>query len=113
MNLERSAKKLKYAILERINKLPVDRYKLTKNKLPTALGVTKGTFNMWLYIGVDDHRQIPVNKLQAIAHFLNVKVDTLLNEPPQIITYEELETVKRENSARKMRIKKSNHLKIK
>lgn len=102
----KTKKLLKYSILEKLNKLPIERVRLFKNKLPIALDVSKATFKAWLYIGIDDHRQIPLNKLHAIAHFLNVKIDTLLNEPPQVITYEELETVKREASGGKMKIKK-------
>lgn len=84
---------LKYNLLKKLKALPHDRYKLAKNKLPVALGVSKVTFNAWLYIRQDDPRQIPTNKLNAMAHFFNCTIDELVNEAPEIITHEQLQQI--------------------
>ena len=73
VNTETSAEKkgYKYRILEYLNKLPHQEYKLAKKVLPRALKVSHKTFNDWLYIKADHGRMIPAESLIQLADYFN------------------------------------------
>lgn len=100
------SKLFKYNILDKLKNLPVERYKVARNKLPIALGVSKQTFKTWLYIKQDDSRQIPLNQLNTIAHFLNVPISELINEKPHVFTHDELVDIKVKKRKNKFKIQK-------
>jgi hypothetical protein len=69
----------KYKIQEFLNSLPYEDYRIAKNKLPLALGVSKRTFERWMYLTHDDRLEVPADKLAIIAKFLGKKIEDFFN----------------------------------
>ncbi|MCB9335481.1 MAG: hypothetical protein H6586_04985 [Flavobacteriales bacterium] len=69
----------KYAIKERLWKLPMSEYKKVRKQLPKLLGKTVRTFDRYCNIKTDEFADIPVQDLDIIASYLNCKADDLKN----------------------------------
>lgn len=77
-------KKRKYTILNKIQLLPHEEYKIAKNRLPLVMRVSKRTFERWCYLKVCETPEIPADKLAIIAKFLQCPIEDLFNyEVPQ------------------------------
>lgn len=77
----------KYKIQEFLNGLPYDDYRIAKNKLPLALGVSKRTFERWMYLTNEDRLEVPADKLAIIAKYLDKKMEEFFNyKVPQFNT---------------------------
>lgn len=77
----------KYRIQEYLNGLPYDDYRIAKNKLPLALGVSKRTFERWMYLTTGDKLEIPADKLAIIAKYLGKQIEEFFNyKVPQFNT---------------------------
>lgn len=98
MNKTDNKKQLKYSILDELKKLPQAEYKISRNKLPLALGVSPNTFKMWLYISINDNRQIPLKQLAIIAKYLNTSIENLLNEKTPNFSYKDLKELEDETT---------------
>lgn len=71
--------KRKYNILDRLNQLPHEEYRIAKNKLPLALKISKRTFERWIYLSELDRLEIPADKLAIIAKYLCCTIEELFN----------------------------------
>lgn len=78
-NRKQENKKLKYNILEKLNKLPYEERKIAMKKLPLALKISRRTFERYLSISLEDHTEIPSGKLAIIATYLGCSIENLFN----------------------------------
>jgi len=95
----------KYSILEKLEKMSLEQYRVSKNKLPVALGVAKVTFKKWLYIKKGEKAGIPLEKLRIIAGYFNVTIEDLMNEEIPVINYEQLKKLDTLESKQKFGLK--------
>lgn len=78
-NKKFSVRDRKYTIQELIYRLPFEEYRIAKNKLPLALGVSKRTFERWMYITLGEKLEVPADKLAIIAKYLGQPIEELFN----------------------------------
>ena len=72
----------KYKILEFINKLAYNDRMKAITEWHHKLGISETTFKKYLYTKTDSHYIIPSDHLIQIAHFLNVPILHLYENPP-------------------------------
>ena len=72
-------KNRKYAILDHLRQLSLSDYKTAMNNLPSELGVSKRTFERYMYAFEDDRLQVSADKLAIIANFLGCNIEDLIN----------------------------------
>ena len=69
----------KYRIEEILESLPYRDYKNAKKELPELLGISDRQFHRILKMSADDSSEAKPAQLQAVAGYLGVTVDELLN----------------------------------
>jgi len=90
----------KYSILDRLQELPHNKYVIAKKELPKALGVSKSTFDKWIYFKYSEPNQIPLDKIAMLANFFNVRIENLMNEHIVVLNLNRLEELRIQKAKR-------------
>lgn len=92
----------KYRIKEKLESLPYEQYRIAKRTLPKALGITKRTFERYLYTRLDDKYSIPSDHLASLAAYFKCTMEELLSYKPLQITKADLNKLNVSKIARKL-----------
>jgi len=90
----------KHSILTRLKELSHNRYAIARKHLPKALGVSKSTFDKWIYLKYNQPNQIPLDKIAAIANFFDIRIESLMNEPIRVLDNKTLKYLSEEKLKR-------------
>lgn len=80
----------KYRIKEHLAHLSRFEERQAKEKLPELCGVSPDTWLNWLYIKVDDSREIRISQLQSMADYFGVGLMEMFTIEPTPIQFESL-----------------------
>ena len=69
----------KYCIKEKLEELPIAKYRITKENIAKGLKKTERTFNRYCNLLAEDHADIPAQDLDMIASHLECTADELKN----------------------------------
>ncbi len=70
----------KYNILPKLRKLSVEDYEIAMIFFPEALGVSKSTWEKYIYIKQDDSRELRPEQLMVISSFFECSMEDLINK---------------------------------
>ena len=77
--MTKKSKKRKYLILDKLQSLPYEEYKIAKSRLPLVLGISKRTFERWCYLTITETPEVPVDKIAIVAKYFNCTIEELIN----------------------------------
>lgn len=69
----------KYNILKILHSRTYKEYLYIRKEAPKKLGISKRTWERWLYIKEDDKAEINYSTLKKISELLNVSIEDLIN----------------------------------
>lgn len=69
----------KYRLIYLLKNLEQDDYELSLKQLPQHCGVSRRTFERWVYIKKDSHFEIPLNSAMRLALWFQVSIEELYN----------------------------------
>lgn len=70
----------KYRFHYLLRQLSYSDYQISWKFFPQALNISKSTWEKWIYIKIDDPREVNQEALKIIATFFECTVDQLINE---------------------------------
>ena len=93
------AEQYKYTIWLRFQSLTRAEQRITKNVLPSLLGISPRTFELWMYYKKEDSKTIPADMLYRLASFFGCDINEMWTEAPESI---HLEYIKMKNRAKEL-----------
>lgn len=69
----------KYRLIYLLKNLQQIDYELSLQHLPMHCGVSRRTFERWIYLKKDSHFEIPLNSAMKLAQWFAVNPDELYN----------------------------------
>ena len=80
----------KYNILAKLDDLSVKNKRIAKKLLPRLLNISPRTFQIYLYIKLEDNNNISPDKLLIMAKYFGCSIEELMNEDVPEVNYDRI-----------------------